>query len=165
MTGINLLITALIYIFPAYVANSSAVFFGGGKPIDLGKTLKGRRILGDGKTFRGFGSGLVLGTVTGLILSIIMKNNELLPLGFLLSLGAVSGDLAASFFKRRIGLERGEPAILLDQLDFAMGAVLLGSLVAPPEGTIFILIVLITPAIHLTANGIGYLIGLKDDPW
>ncbi|HQL60331.1 MAG TPA: CDP-archaeol synthase, partial [Methanoculleus sp.] len=42
-------------MLPAYVPNSAAALFGGGTPIDSGRTFgDGRRIFGDGKTYRGF---------------------------------------------------------------------------------------------------------------
>ena len=52
---------ALLFIFPAYCANAAPVIFGGGFPIDGGKTfLDGKPIFGSHKTFRGFLSGLVV---------------------------------------------------------------------------------------------------------
>src|SRR2546427_2286511 len=45
---------ALWFFLPAFVANPMAVVFGGGPPIDFGRTLGGReRLFGDGKTWRG----------------------------------------------------------------------------------------------------------------
>src|SRR3989442_11408209 len=53
---------ALWFFLPAYVANPMAVVFGGGTPIDFGRTLRdGERLFGDGKTWR----GLVGGTLAG----------------------------------------------------------------------------------------------------
>ncbi|MFW5902556.1 MAG: CDP-archaeol synthase, partial [archaeon] len=70
---IELLVEALLYIFPAYVANSSAVVLGGGKPLDNGKKYKGKRILGDGKTIRGTVFGIVCGFLVGLIIYLMTK--------------------------------------------------------------------------------------------
>ena len=45
---------ALWFFVPAFVANPAAVLFGGGAPIDSGRTLRdGERVFGDGKTWRG----------------------------------------------------------------------------------------------------------------
>ena len=42
---------AILFIIPAYVANSIPVVMGGGPPLDGGRMWKdGKRILGDGKT-------------------------------------------------------------------------------------------------------------------
>src|SRR2546427_13302198 len=49
---------AFWFLLPAYVANPMAVVSGGGTPMDFGRTLRdGRRLLGDGKTWRGFAGG------------------------------------------------------------------------------------------------------------
>ena len=56
------LFAALWAMLPAYVPNSAAAVFGGGTPIDFGKTCgDGRRIFGDGKTHRGFFGGVLCG--------------------------------------------------------------------------------------------------------
>lgn len=162
---INIIVNALIYIFPAYVANSSAVLFGGGKPIDLGKKVGGKRILGDGKTFRGFIFGALFGSLTGLGINIIKPGYFPVFLGLSLSIGGLIGDIIASFLKRRVGVKRGRPVPILDQIDFVIGAVMLGSLVEPPSGKALIFILLATPLIHLTANFLGYLLNFKENPW
>ena len=51
----NLVAIVLImwYLLPAYLANTVAALVGGGAPIDGGHNWSdGKRILGDGKTFR-----------------------------------------------------------------------------------------------------------------
>ena len=58
---------AFWFILPAYVANASAKLIGGGIPVDFGKTWKdGKRILGDGKTWRGllFGAFMIFSYFT-----------------------------------------------------------------------------------------------------
>ena len=53
-------------IFPAYIANSSAVLFGHGKPVDMGRKLSdGYRIFGDGKTWYGLLGGVLAGIAFG----------------------------------------------------------------------------------------------------
>src|SRR5881397_738345 len=61
---------ALWFFLPAFVANPMAVVFGGGRPIDLGRTLRdGERLFGDGKTWRGLVGGTASGAVLGFLLS------------------------------------------------------------------------------------------------
>ena len=182
---------SVYYIIPAYVGNGFAVVTGGGRPIDLGRKFTDkRRILGDGKTIRGFIGGLMIGFSAGLLqLAIANPLNELMQsliiqyqLGidatvvermispsilrvFLISLGALLGDLLGSFIKRRMDLERGKPAPLLDQLDFVAVALLFGYIVTPLPWAYLVVILVLTPLIHLMANGIAYKAGLKSVPW
>ena len=66
---LEFILSALIYIFPAYAANASAVVLGYGDPIDANKKfLDGKPILGKGKTWRGLFAGTCVGTLTGIIL-------------------------------------------------------------------------------------------------
>lgn len=85
--------------------------------------------------------------------------------GFLLSLGALTGDLVGSFIKRRLNISRGHPAPGLDQLDFVAGAILLSSVVYIPPLELLVTAIIVTPAIHLLANVAGYALHLKNEPW
>jgi CDP-2,3-bis-(O-geranylgeranyl)-sn-glycerol synthase len=164
----NEIIEAIIFFLPAYVANTAAGFFGGGAPLDFGRDLwDGRRVFGDGKTINGTLAGILFGVIYKIFENIFFSAGLLsnLDIAFLLSFGAISGDLAGSFIKRRISIERGESAPFLDQLDFAIGALLLASLVTfIPTETIIILL-LITPIGHLGVNIIGFILHKKEVPW
>ena len=151
---------ALLFIFPAYCANAVPVIFGGGFPIDGGKTfLDGKPIFGSHKTFRGFLSGLFVGTLVGFIQGTLFQYNVLL--GFTLSMGALVGDLLGSFFKRRLALPPGATLPIADQLDFILGAFLFSLPFSPPSLVIVLIILIITPPIHLLTNFLAYLLGVK----
>lgn len=176
---------SLWFIFPAYVANAVPVLVGGGAPIDFSRScVDGRRIFGDGKTIRGFAGGLIggilLGAFEAFISSYVILNLQKLtvpspiqietlrctPLrAFLMSTGALLGDLTGSFMKRRIGLRRGAPVPLLDQLTFLIVAFLLVSLTFQIPLEYAIILLVLTPLIHLTTNIVGHLMGLKKVPW
>lgn len=127
--------------------------------MDMGrKFLDGRRILGEGKTVRGFFGGLVVGTIVGML-----QGRPLV--GFLLALGAMLGDLAGSFIKRRLNIGRGEAAPGLDQLTFVVVALLLASPVEAVGRQAVAMILILTPPIHLATNFIGYKLGLKSRPY
>jgi len=146
--GFETILQALWIIIPAYIANGSAVLVGGGKPIDAGKTWKdGKRILGDGKTWRGLFSGAFVGLTAGFGLAATgkyLKTTGFSYLGFndfegfplmipiicSLCFGALLGDIVESFFKRRIGKKRGEDWLVFDQLDFIFGALLVSFIVS-----------------------------------
>jgi CDP-2,3-bis-(O-geranylgeranyl)-sn-glycerol synthase len=166
MSLLGLIGDAVWFILPAYVANASPVVLGGGRPIDGGRRLAdGRPIFGSGKTIRGFLGGLLAGTAVGGIQAAVSGSVILLFAGFLLSLGALFGDLLGSFIKRRMGLERGKSAPLLDQLGFLLFAVLFALPVRTPSLQIFLILLAITPAVHLAANCLAYIAGLKEKPY
>ena len=83
-------------------------------------------------------------------------------IGFLLGFGALLGDALGSFLKRRLGIGRGKPAPLLDQLDFIIVALLLVSLVVKLDILFVIVALVVTFVIHQLANFIAYLLGIKD---
>ncbi|MEA1924931.1 MAG: CDP-2,3-bis-(O-geranylgeranyl)-sn-glycerol synthase [Candidatus Altiarchaeota archaeon] len=183
-------IDALWFILPAYFANSIPVNVSKikrlkwlGKPIDGNKEFFGHRIFGDGKTWRGLIFGVGGGTLVGLIQqnihldaevflrSLLGKGYFILPqmtveLAFILALGALLGDMVASFIKRQSGLKRGDPAPLLDQLDFVFGAVFLSwLLIRSINYERFYVLIIITPVIHVLGNIIAWLLKLKKSPW
>ncbi len=176
---------ALWFILPAYIANALAVVFSGGPPIDFGKIfIDGKRIFGDGKTVGGFIGGVITGVAASLVQVImspylvkvvsiyyVIGFHEVFLIqasvlrGFLLSFGAMFGDLIGSFIKRRFGLKRGAPAPLLDQLDFLLGAIVFTNLIGSLQLKYVAILLIITPLIHLSANIIGYMLKLKREPW
>ncbi|MBQ2961827.1 CDP-2,3-bis-(O-geranylgeranyl)-sn-glycerol synthase [Methanobrevibacter sp.] len=182
----NLLIAilaAVYFMLPAYVANLSGLAFGGGTPVDGGKECKdGRRLIGNGVTWKGFQNGTIIGTLVGVVLGIIgtffgdlsvltggiidlpVYGSVIggLILGFLMAFGALFGDLVGSFIKRRIGLQSGEPAPIMDQLDFVVGALVLSLLVVRISWKFFLLICVLSIVLHLGSNTVAYLLGIKD---
>jgi len=162
----KLVFDALYFIFPAYCANAAPVIFGGGYPINGGRNFRnGRPIFGPRKTFRGFFAGLIIGTLVSFLQGYLSGNFKVILLGFMLSLGALTGDLVESFIKRRLGRTPGAPLPVADQLDFILGAILFSIPVSPPPLAVALTIVIITPPIHLLTNFLAYLLGLKKEPW
>ncbi len=172
-------IEAIWFIIPAYAANGFAPLFKGKIPIDGGRRLRdGRRIFGDGKTVKGFLGACLVAIIVSLIQMLIfpyipweispvtMRIVYMTPvLGFLLGFGALVGDMAGSFVKRRMDVGRGEPAPLLDQIDFLIGAFFFTFLIVDIKAEWIIILLIITPLFHLIANGIGYLFKIKNVPY
>lgn len=177
----DVLITAFWLMLPAYLPNNCAVLFGGGTPLDFGKTFHdGNRMLGDGKTFRGTIAGTLGGIFIGLQLNYLAPSLGLpsFGLGFGqllvlvgLSFGAMLGDIVAAFFKRRMGLKRGAQLFIIDQLDFVIGSWVLTMIIAPGwfwqnfTPSIMVVVLIITPILHRVMNIIGYRMGSKREPW
>lgn len=159
------LVTAFFFILPAFTANSMPIIFGGGTPIDMGRLFPdGKRILGSSKTVRGFACGLFLGSSVALLEGLIF-NLHLAVLGFLISLGALLGDLFGAFLKRRMSLPSGYPLPLLDQLDFIFGAVLLTYPLEMYHPSVIFIVLLVTPPFHLFTNAVAYLLKVKKTYW
>ncbi|MBN3036822.1 MAG: CDP-2,3-bis-(O-geranylgeranyl)-sn-glycerol synthase [Candidatus Diapherotrites archaeon] len=170
---IEVIAGSLWFILPAYVSNASAVLFKGKTPIDGGIVfIDGRRLLGKGKTVKGFVLAVLAGVLVGVAQGWL--ESDLLPrvaLAFLLGLGTMSGDAVGSFIKRRFDLKQGDAAPLLDQWGFvlfAMGFARLGALFLPVPSFDFIMalaVLVITPVLHVGSNIVAYKLGLKGVPW
>lgn len=177
---VETVITSIWLMAPAYVPNSIAVLAGGGRPIDGGRSLGDERYLGDGKTWRGAVAGIVGGTFLALgmnslfprLTGSVIDAEPFAPLaGFGLALGAILGDIFASFLKRRTGRERGKAFPVVDQLDFVVGSLICTSVLSYSWISenltlkILITILVITPMIHIGANVIAYVVGVKEEPY
>lgn len=102
-------------------------------------------------------------------------------IAYSLGFGALFGDAVKSFFKRRTGRERGAMWPGFDQLDFVVGSLLLCLLVSTLlalAGVVtpnfffaeftwprLLVILVLTPGLHLLVNVIGWKLGLKQVPW
>ena len=169
----------LYFFLPAYLANMSPVLVGHrlealATPIDGGKSFRGKRILGDHKTWRGLVAGVVVGMVVfelqrlvyaaELIQDLALIDYSAHPLipGLLMGLGAGVGDALKSFFKRRIGVAPGASWLVFDQLDFLVGAYAFVALVYVPPllPTLASLPIIFLGNVSITAA--GYWLGLKE---
>jgi CDP-2,3-bis-(O-geranylgeranyl)-sn-glycerol synthase len=172
-------ISAFWIMLPAYLPNPVAALLGGGTPIDFGRTLSdGKRILGDGKTYRGLICGVLAGVAVGLVqISLVnyfgwdfLPRHTLASI-ILLSFGALLGDMVKSLIKRRLGKERGAKWPIADQYDLVIGAFVLTFIFDPSwvfaniTLPILVIIIIITPILHRAVNIIGYLGGIKEVPW
>lgn len=160
----TLVIEALTFIFPAYCANAAPVLGGGGPTIDFGKKfLDGKPIFGANKTFRGFFFGLAIGASVGLVECLLLGYPLLFSL--LTPLGALLGDLAGAFLKRRLNLAPGSLLPIVDQIDFVVGALLFSLPLNLVTANLAVAVLLITPPIHLLTNFAAYKLKLKKNPW
>jgi CDP-2,3-bis-(O-geranylgeranyl)-sn-glycerol synthase len=159
-----LIIEALKFIFPAYCANGAPVLAGGGPPLDFGKKFfDGKPILGKNKTFRGFFFGLAIGVMVGLIETMLFDYPLLFSV--LSPLGALMGDLAGAFLKRRLNIAPGGLLPVIDQVDFVVGALLFSLPLSMISWELAVAVLVITPPIHLFTNFLAYKLKLKNNPW
>jgi CDP-2,3-bis-(O-geranylgeranyl)-sn-glycerol synthase len=186
---LEVLIRVLWVLTPVYAANALATIPGGrGPPMDFGRNWSdGRRILGPSKTWSGFLFGTFVAIPIVLLqawlILIAPPNLQLvphyastvigaLPVAFLLTGGALTGDVIGSFIKRRSGYGSGTRVIGLDQLPFVLfpigvGLWLFPSIFVPTFWSLEALlwVLLLTVGLHTLFNWIGFKLGTKKVPW
>lgn len=180
----NTLFFALWFFVPAGVANVMPIFAAHlpflkkySYPIDFYHSFGGKRIFGEHKTIRGFLSGILIGTMVALLQgSIVHATNlgqifpteyvqsNMLLLGLLLSSGALLGDMAKSFFKRRVHIPEGKTWIPFDQIDYIFGGILLSWFVVKLGVGVYAAVILLWFGIHIASTYIGYFLRLKESP-
>jgi CDP-archaeol synthase len=156
-------------------------------PLDGGRTLVGKRLLGDNKTWRGFAGMVPAVGAAFVLLSLVVR--ELMPgwwaglwslslpayglLGCWTGLGFMAGELPNSFLKRQCGIAPGAaPAhpwarvvcFLGDRSDSILGGFLALALVVPAPVTILLYLLLIGPSVHWMFSLLLFFLGVKARP-
>lgn len=167
-----LLAQSLYFFLPAYGANMAPVLFRGlpfGKPIS-------EKWFGRNKTWR----GLIIAPLIGLVIFFLQKivyglgfgswalidyNGFSIFLGFVMGLGAIVGDLVKSYYKRKAGIPVGAKWLPWDQLDFVMGGLVFTWLVYVPPAEVALVIVIISPFLHIIVNHVGYWLKIRKEKW
>ncbi len=174
-----MILQALYYFLPALIANMTPPLFKKLRllkyPIDFNKTFRGKRMFGKSKTWR----GLVLGTFCGMLIffiqiqlysiewfrsiSLVNYPQTTFWLGFLLSFGALFGDIVESFFKRQSGRDSSHTWFPFDQIDFIIGALLLSFLIFIPSWEIILMLFVISTLLSLLFHYLGYVLGVNKE--
>lgn len=184
MTDILFLIPQLAYFFlPVAAANMAPVLFQHvtpflAVPVDGGKSWKGKRILGDHKTWRGFIFGTLLGGVVFLLQLLLLAifpdtrswwafESSAFPFyfGFLFGFSALFGDALKSFFKRRAGVPPGQRWFPFDQIDFLLTSTFLATLFVDVTAMMWFFILFFGIILHVGINRIGYWLHLEHTKW
>lgn len=174
-------------LFPAVIAHGICMKYNFlpwlKRPMDFGKSWRGRRIFGDHKTWRAPVVYVVL-CVPGTVIQAWLQNGDYLPswlfladyrehvwlVGTLLGLGMAAGELPNSFLKRRLNVAPGKkkagiPGVaffLFDQVDLAIGIwIFLFFLIRPPL-LLMAWSFLLTLVLHVGISGAGYLLGMRE---
>ena len=142
------------------------------KPLDCGQTFKGKRILGDSKTFRGFIILIFLTSISmwllNSFLNIPLKFNSFLC-GALFGLGYSLGELPNSFLKRRLNIKEGFSAFnssgiffcILDQVDSIIGSLIILPFVYSPSIRLVVTLLIMGTLLHLFIDISLYKFGYK----
>ena len=177
---------AIWFFAPAGLANAAPVFANKiphsdwlAKPLDFGKSLRGKRVFGEHKTFRGLLAGIIMAEIVvnvqrllydhsswfhSISLYVNYHSANIWLLGFLFALGALGFDALKSFFKRQIGVKPGGTWFPFDQIDYIVGGLLLSSIVVNLPHISYYWIGFIWFLLHPISTVIGWLLGLKDSP-
>ena len=162
------LVEVVYALLPAYVANMAAPFAkfwpGWNRPIS-------RRWLGDHKTVVGFLLGIVAAMLTSYVqsrgsssLSGFEPANWLVH-GCTQGVGAMTGDAVKSFFKRRVGVPPGGRWIPADEIDFIIGAMVLGSPWLDLTAVDVVLVLCFTFVAHIIVNHVAFRLRIRDTRW
>ena len=133
-------------------------------PIDRGALVRGRRLLGANKTWRGL---VVVGLGTGLAFAAGARIG--FGTGTLVGLAAMLAELPNSFLKRQLDIApgaqtRGPAAVLfhvLDQVDVTAGAWLVLSQVFEPTPAVVAASLAYVFVAHQILTVAGYLLGMR----
>ncbi|USN45620.1 MAG: CDP-archaeol synthase [Candidatus Woesearchaeota archaeon] len=171
----------LFWLFlPAGFANMAPVIFKGvdllNKPIDFGKTFRGKRIFGAHKTFRGFFFGILLAIVilywqtllaqkTAWFALLDYSSISVLGVGFLLGFGALGGDALKSFFKRQCNIKPGARFIPFDEIDWVVGTLVCLSFIVSFSWLQIILSLVMFSFLHILTNFVSFTLGLRKTQW
>ena len=167
-------------MLPAYFANMAPVMVKKidlfAFPVDFDKKLNNKPILGKNKTFRGLIFGVIFAIAISYFqfslynveffknISFIDYQNWLL-FGFLIGLGALTGDLVKSFFKRRLGIEPGKKFVPFDQTDFVVGALVFIMPIFGLTLKIFFISLLLSFVLHIIVNHIAFYLKIRNEKW
>lgn len=179
------LLFGLWFFLPAGVANVTPILAAKipvlkkiSYPIDSFQKIQGIRLLGNHKTWRGLVVGVVVGTFTAVIQFFLVHQYSnffsFVPqeyffanaylLGFLLSFGALFGDMIKSYFKRQSAIPEGKSWLGFDQSDYVIGGLFFSSILLIFSLQFYLILALEWIGLHIIFSYLGYLFSLKKDP-
>ena len=155
------------------------------RPLDFRLSFRGKRLLGENKTWRGLVIQITCCTLGGIIQGWLQKLGfippwirfldyaELGPLiGLVLGLGMTLGELPNSFLKRQFDIPPGQRKrgiqgalfLVLDQVDLALGVWFFFFLLVKPPVLLVVWSLALTLVLHLSVSGIGYILKMRKTP-
>lgn len=146
-------------------------------PIDLGLHVRGRRLFGDHKTWRGFVAGIAAAGAVFYVQQALYTAVPVLRLysafdydtvpwfwGPAMGAAALIGDLAKSAFKRQLDIPPGRAWIPFDQGDWLLATLALTAPVFSLPADFVIEVLLVGLALHFLFHFIGHRLGLNPTP-
>lgn len=152
------------------------------RPLDLGGSLRGKRIFGDHKTWRGMVIN-VLFCMTGASMQAWLQAQGAVPpwvllvdyqadglvLGLLLGLGMTLGELPNSLLKRQLDISPGKSGMgplrvvffVFDQVDLVIGIWVFIFFLVRPTASLVLWSFVITLVLHVMVSVAGYFLGMR----
>ena len=177
---------ALLFFLPAGLANVTPIFASQvpllknlNTPLDFNSSIKGKRLFGDNKTWRGVFTGVFVGVLASMLQMYMFNHNNwirtiaypinyshysVLILGALLSFGALSGDAIESMVKRQLRVKSGDSWFPFDQLDYVIGGILFSLIYIRLPLANYLWILVIWFSMHMIFSYFGYVLKLKAKP-
>ena len=178
------ILSCLYFFLPAYFTNmtpplakKAGVFDFLDKPVDFNKKINGLPILGSHKTWRGIVSGIMVGILIVYFqswlyqfsfiknLCLIDYKNNTLFFGFLISGGAVFGDLLFASLKRRLKLKPGTKFLPFDQINYVVGAAIFLTPFFKIDILVWLTLFVLTFFLHIVINRLGYYLKFHQAKW
>ena len=185
MDFLNFAISSLYFFLPAYFANitppltkKTKIFDFLAKPVDFNKKFFGKPIFGSHKTWR----GLIFAFLVGFCLAIFQKflfnfsffrkislldysKINIFLFAFLISFGAIFGDLFFAFIKRRLNLPPGTPFLPFDQTNYVIGTTLFLEPFFELGFSVWFFLFFATFFLHIIVNRLGYHLKIHSAKW
>jgi len=185
MNILTYILSCLYFFLPAYFTNMvpplakrAAIFNFFDKPVDFGRKFLGQPIFGAHKTWRGVVSGMIVGISVTLIQLWLYRFSpakkisfldyqeiNILLFGFLISVGAIFGDLLFAFIKRRLKIAPGGKFIPFDQTNYVIGSAIFLAADFKIGISAWLTIFILTFFLHIISNRLGYLLKIHQAKW
>ncbi len=183
--NLKFIISCLYFFLPAYFTNMTPPILAKKNlfnflaiRVDFGKKFLGNDIFGSHKTWR----GVIFGLLVGILFSFFQKflyqfsffqkislidysKINILLFGFLISGGALFGDLLFAFIKRRLKLQPGAIFFPFDQINYIIGASIFLTPIFKIKIEVWFLLLILTPILHILTTHIGFYLNLTKSKW
>ncbi len=176
----------LILAIPAFVANMMPVITAKmriaeklNSPIDGGRTIKNKRILGNNKTWRGLVSAVMGACVVSVIqylwysitasaqsdLWIYSSIARAIFFGSITGVLVIAGDAMGSVIKRQLNIQSGRPFIPLDQTDYMILFLAGTNFIVSWSGNQVVFLLVFALLANTLSNITAYALGIKNTYW
>jgi CDP-2,3-bis-(O-geranylgeranyl)-sn-glycerol synthase len=127
--------------------------------VDFGLHFNNKPLLGASKTWRGIIAALLVTILAAIVLHVPWTQ------GMLIALGAMLGDLLASFIKRRLGIPSSGMSLGLDQIPESLVPLLLIQTVVDMSWQTILVMVAAFFVVELILSRIGFILHIRKRPY